>query len=76
AVLDFDVLGAGPQQGAVLANQLRAELLKTGRFTMVNRAELDKILSELALQQQICTEKECAVQVGKLLGVRRIVTGT
>ena len=76
AVLDFDVVGSGREQGVVLANQLRAELLKTGRFTMVNRAQLDKILAELALQQQLCTQKECAVEVGKLLGVRRIVTGT
>jgi WD40 repeat protein len=76
AVLEFEVIGSTREQGAVLTNQLRAELLKTGRFTMVNRAQLDKILEELALQQQICTQKECAVEVGKLLGVRRIVTGT
>ena len=69
AVLDFDVIGSSKEQGAVLSNQLRAELLKTGRFTVVNRAQLDKILDELALQQQLCTQKECAVQVGKLLGV-------
>ncbi|HKJ00541.1 MAG TPA: DUF2380 domain-containing protein [bacterium] len=76
AVLDFDAIGATREQGAVLTNQLRSELLKTGRFTMVNRAQLNKILEELALQQQLCTQKECAVQVGKLLGVRQIVTGT
>jgi WD40 repeat protein len=76
AVLDFDVIGSSKEQGAVLSNQLRAELLKTGRFTVVNRAQLDKILDELALQQQLCTQKECAVQVGKLLGVKSIVTGT
>ena len=76
AVLEFEVVGAGREQGAVLSNQLRSELLKTGRFTMVNRAQLDKILEEMALQQQICTEKDCAVQVGKLLGVRKIVTGS
>lgn len=75
-MLEFEVIGSTREQGAVLTNQLRAELLKTGRFTMVNRAQLDKILEELALQQQLCTQKECAVEVGKLLGVRRIVTGT
>jgi WD40 repeat protein len=49
--------------------------LKTGRWTMINRAELEKILSEQALQQQVCTDAACAVKVGKLLGVRKIVTG-
>jgi len=63
-VLDFEVIGSTREQGAVLANQLRAELLKTGRFTLVNRAQLDKILDELALQQQLCTQKECAAALG------------
>ena len=76
AVLDFDVIGSSKEQGAVLTNQLRAEMLKTGRFTMVNRAQLVRILDEQALQQQVCIEAECAVKVGRILGVRRIVTGS
>lgn len=76
AVLDFDVIGSTREQGAVLTNQLRSELLKTGRYTMVNRSQLDKILDEQALQQQVCIEAECAVKVGRVLGVRRIVTGS
>lgn len=75
AVLDLDIIGSTKEQGAVLTNQLRSELLKTGRWTMINRAELDKIMSEQALQQQVCTEPACAVRVGRLLGVRKIVTG-
>ncbi len=75
-MLDFDVIGSSKEQGAVLTNQLRAEMLKTGRFTMVNRAQLIKILDEQALQQQVCIEAECAVKVGRILGVRRIVTGS
>jgi WD40 repeat protein len=43
---------------------------------MVNRAQLDRILEEQALQQQVCIEAECAVKVGRVLGVRRIVTGS
>jgi hypothetical protein len=75
AVLDLEIVGSTKEQGGVLTNQLRAELLKTGRWTMINRAELDKIMKEQALQLQTCTEPSCAVQLGKLLGVRKIVTG-
>jgi len=75
AVLELEIVGSTKEQGAVLTNQLRAELLKTGRWTMINRAELDKIMKEQAVQLQTCTEPSCAVQLGKLLGVRKIVTG-
>lgn len=76
AVLDLDIIGSSKEQSAVLSNQLRAELLKTGRYTMVDRAQLDRILSEQALQQQICTDPQCAVRAGKILGVRKVVTGS
>jgi hypothetical protein len=76
AVLDLDIVGSSREQSAVLTNQLRTELLKTGRFTMVDRARLDQILNEQALQQTICTEPQCAVRAGRILGVRKVVTGS
>ena len=76
AVLDLDIIGSSKEQSAVLTNQLRTELLKTGRYTMVDRAQLDRILSEQALQQAICTDPQCAVRAGKILGVRKVVTGS
>jgi hypothetical protein len=42
---------------------------------LVDRSQMNKILDEQALQQTGCTTSECAVQVGKILGVRKIVTG-
>jgi TolB-like protein len=76
AVLDLGILGGTQAQGAALTNQLRAELLRTGRVTLVDRSQLEAILDEQALQQSGCTSTECAVDVGKILGIRQIVTGT
>jgi hypothetical protein len=75
AVLDLDIQGATKEQGAALTDKLREELLKTGRFTLVDRSQLNAVLDEQALQQTGCTSQECAVQVGRVLGIRKIVTG-
>ena len=43
---------------------------------MIAREGLDKILAEQALQQSGCVSDECAVQVGRLLNVRKIIMGS
>ena len=75
AVLDLDSEGATKEQGSAFSARLREELLKGGRFRMVDRSQLDQVLKEQALQQSGCTTEECAVQVGRILGVRKIVSG-
>ncbi len=75
AVLDLDILGGSKAEGSVVTDRLREEMLKTGRVTLVDRSQIEAILNEQAFQQTGCTSQECAVQVGKILGVRRIVSG-
>jgi hypothetical protein len=75
AVLDLSPQGARPEEAVALTEQLRAELLKTGQFTLVDRSQMDSILEEQAFQQAGCTSQECAVQVGRILGIRKIVSG-
>jgi TolB-like protein len=76
AVLDLDTAAATREQAIALSNQLRAELLRTGRFTVVDRSQINAMLEEQAFQQAGCTSQECAVRVGRILGVRQIVTGS
>jgi TolB-like protein len=75
AVLDFEALGATKIEASAITDQVREGLLNGGAYRLVDRAQMDKVLEEQALQQQGCTTQECAVQVGKILGVRRLVTG-
>jgi len=75
AVMELDAVGATKVQAATLSDRLREELLATGRFRIVDRAQMDKLLAEQALQQTGCTSQECAVQVGKVLGVRKMISG-
>lgn len=75
AVLDLKGVGANEMETVALTERLREVLLKTDRFTLVDRSQMEAILDEQALQQTGCTEQECAVQVGRILGVRKIITG-
>ena len=75
AGLDLKGVGANEMETVALTERLREVLLKTGRFTLVDRSQMEAILDEQALQQTGCTEQECAVQVGRILGVRKIIAG-
>lgn len=75
AVLDLQHVDAKKSEASALTDRFREELLKSRRFTLVDRSQMEAILDEQALQQTGCTEQECAVQVGRILGVRKIVTG-
>jgi formylglycine-generating enzyme required for sulfatase activity len=76
AVMDLAPQAARPEEALAITNQLRTQLLKTGKFILVDRSQMAAILDEQAFQQAGCTSEECAVQVGKLLGVRKIISGS
>lgn len=75
AIMELQPVGASEVEASALTDRLREELLRTGQFTMVDRSQMEAILEEQAFQQTGCTEQECVVQVGKILGVRKIVAG-
>ncbi len=75
AVLELEGVDAKKAEVTALTERLREMLLKTGRYKMVDRSQLNRILDEQALQQVSCTGKDCVVEVGRILGVQKIVTG-
>jgi len=76
AVLDLDISeGIPPQARISLSNILREKLWKTGRFRVVDRNNMERILKEQGFQLSDCTSKECAVKIGQMLGVEEMVTG-
>lgn len=74
AVLDMQAVGATAAQASALTDRFREALFNSGRYVLVDRSQMKAILSEQAFQQTGCTSKECAVKVGRILGVRKIVT--
>ncbi|MDO9548378.1 MAG: PEGA domain-containing protein [Candidatus Marinimicrobia bacterium] len=77
AVIDFEAQGGlTPQEAAVLTNRLRSKLVTTDAFIMLDRGRMDEILKEQGFQLSGCTSTECAVEMGKLLNVQQIVSGS
>tara|TARA_Y100000031_G_scaffold25136_1_gene26974 strand:- start:61 stop:510 length:450 start_codon:yes stop_codon:yes gene_type:complete len=76
AVIEFEGLGISQTEAKALTNRLRDELVNTGKYTVIERGKMEEILKEQAFQQIGCTSDECAVEVGKLIGVEWMVSGS
>jgi ankyrin repeat protein len=73
-----DLVGQGISQSEVntVSEQLRAEILKTGYFRIMERTQMQEILKEQGFQQAGCTADSCAIEIGQLLGVNNIIVGS
>lgn len=59
-----------------VTEMLITALIQTGRFTVIERVQLDKIISEQALGQTGLIDTETAIEIGKLSGLSGIVVGS
>ncbi len=80
AVIDFEQKAfqefQGKQIGEIVAEWLITSLANTGRFEVVERAQLQKILKEQQLGISGVINQETAAKMGELLGVKVIVSGS
>jgi len=77
AILDFtNTGGLSKQETVTLGNRLRSMLVKTDAFVVLERGQMDDILNEQGFQQSGCTTTECAVEMGRLLNVQKMISGT
>jgi TolB-like protein len=78
AVLDFDTRGGLTRdEAATLSDAFQTEIVRTGEFTVVDRARIKQILTEQGFQQsEACSQVECIVEAGKILKVERMFAGT
>lgn len=63
-------------EASALTDRLTMELFRTGEFRVLEREMLDRILSEQEFQLSGCTSTECLVEIGQLVGVEQIVSGS
>lgn len=78
AVLDLEPRGGlSAQEVLAISDRLRGELLATGVFTVVERNQMESILTEQGFQQTgVCSDATCIVEVGQLLAVNKMVGGS
>ncbi len=75
AVMDLIANNVPRVEARAVTDLIRADLVDSGMFTVVERSQMDEILKEQALQQMGCTDNACAVKVGKLLSANKILIG-
>ena len=76
AILDFEGRGISEMEAATLTDRLMSEMVTTDAVIMVERNQMNEILNEQGFQQSGCTTAECAAEVGALLGVQNMVSGS
>ena len=62
--------------GGAASDILITELVKSGKFIVVERDKMNKIMEEQKLQAQGAIDQQTAVQIGKIMGLEAIVTGS
>lgn len=80
AVVDFRNSSSwtywGPRLGQAAADELATQLVQSGKFTVVERSRLESLMAEQKLGQSGAVSTGTAAQIGQLLGVQAIVTGS
>ena len=76
AIAEFSGRNVSSMEAAIVSDFLRGELVKSEQFTVLDRQNMEKVLNEQKFQLNECTTEECAVQMGRLLNVKKIVSGS
>lgn len=79
AVLDFEMIGDKMETasiGAIISEWFITGIVKSGRFDVVERAMLQKILAEQKLGASGVIDEQSAAALGKVLGVKAIISGS
>jgi len=75
AVLDLSASNAPAGEAAVISGFIRSAVVRTGTYDVVDKGNMDRILAEQAFQQTGCTSQECAIRLGKILNVGKMIVG-
>jgi TolB-like protein len=76
AVFDFAGKGISQNEVEILSDRFRGELVNTNSFVVIERKIMYDILSEINFSLSGCTETSCAIEAGKLLNAKKVMTGT
>lgn len=76
AVNELQPKGIEKTNAEIITEKIRAELVKTGVFRVLERGEMNAILVEQNFQRSDICDQSCVIEMGQLLGVRRMISGT
>jgi fibronectin type 3 domain-containing protein len=62
--------------GASVADMVATEILKTYKYELIERSQMEQVLNEQSLGMKGVTDSTIAMQVGRILGVSGVIIGT
>jgi len=76
AIFDFETVGFKSDVGKSITEIFRVAMINTGKYRVVERETLDKVLREQNLQVgSAIIDENSAVKIGKILGAEYIIIG-
>lgn len=76
AVLDFVAKNVSKDDADILTEFFRSELIKTGKFDVLDRSHIRRIFDEQHFQSSGATDVNNVVKVGKLINAQYVFVGT
>jgi len=77
AVLELEANNVPEPEARAIADRLRYHLANQAPFRVLERGRMETILEEVGFQiSGACNSEECVIQVGKILGVSKMVAGS
>jgi hypothetical protein len=62
--------------GASIADMVATEILKTYKYELIERSQMEQVLEEQSLGLKGVTDSTLAMQIGKILGIEGVIVGT
>lgn len=75
AVIDISGRDVKEEMVILITNAIIDGIVSTGRFDVIDRINRDKILKEQGFQLTPIVDESTRVEVGRILGVQKIITG-
>jgi len=77
AVFDLETTeGVSKSVSRPLSESIRLEVFKSGKWKLIDRGNMDKVLGEQKFSLSGCVTGQCIVEAGQMLGVGKIVAGS
>ncbi|MBN2279956.1 MAG: PEGA domain-containing protein [Candidatus Marinimicrobia bacterium] len=76
AVLPLDNNGVTEAEAKALTERLSIEIVRHNKYEVMERQKMNSILNEMSFQLSDCTSDECAIEIGQMIGVEKMVAGS
>lgn len=75
-ILQFNAKNVSEVEADAVGELFTSELVMTGQFDVVDRNNVESLLTEMDFQMSGCTDSSCAVEIGQILSLEYMVYGS